>query len=176
MRQDAPMAFTANRTLRTIDKCASARCYVASALGFTEAGRDYYTRIYLPTLADVVEPVDPWSLITSEELAAAQAGNLTREMSLGIGRRNTAAIRSSHVLVAYLDGHDPATVGELAFAAGLGLPCMGLRTDLREAGGRGTVSLQIEAFILESGGIIYTSLDDLVAGLREFVSSLAVAA
>jgi nucleoside 2-deoxyribosyltransferase len=156
-----------------MDTHKSARCYVASPLGFTEAGRDYYSRVYLPTLATVIEPVDPWSLITSDDVAAAQAGTLTREMRLQIGRRNSAAIRSSDMLVAYLDGQDPATVGELAFAAGLGLPCLGLRSDLREAGGNGTVSLQIEGFIVESGGVVYASLGDLVTGLREFASRLA---
>lgn len=162
-------------TPRRIDKCTATRCYVASPMGFTEAGGDYYRRVYLPTLATVIEPVDPWSLITPEEYAAALSGGFTRAMSLEIGRRNTAAIRSSHMLVAYLDGHDPATVGELAFATGLGLPCIGLRTDFRDAKDN-VVNLQIEAFILESGGTIYTSLSDLVAGLREFVSSAALAA
>jgi nucleoside 2-deoxyribosyltransferase len=148
---------------------------VASPLGFTQAGRDYYERVYLPTLATVVEPVDPWSLINSDEVAAAQASALTREMSLAIGRRNSEAIRASDMLVAYLDGQDHGTVGELGFAAGLGKPCFGLRTDMREAGGSGTVGIQIEAFVLESGGTIYSSLEDLVAGLREAVSSLAPA-
>jgi nucleoside 2-deoxyribosyltransferase len=155
---------------------AAARCYVASSLGFTEAGREYYYRVYLPTLATVVEPVDPWALIKSEEVAAAQTGTLTHEMSVEIGRRNCAAIRSSDMFVAYLDGQDPATMGEMGFAAGLGLRCIGLRTDLREAGGGGTVSRQIEAFIVESGGSIHASLDDLVTGLRQLASSDALAA
>jgi hypothetical protein len=38
------------------------RCYVASPLGFTEAGRCYYGDVYLPALNSVVTPVDPWSL------------------------------------------------------------------------------------------------------------------
>ena len=49
---------------------ARARCYVASPLGFTEAGRDYYARVYLPALAEVVEPVDPWTLTGADEFAA----------------------------------------------------------------------------------------------------------
>ena len=41
---------------------ARPRCYVASPLGFTEAGRRYYADVYLPALAEVVTPVDPWTL------------------------------------------------------------------------------------------------------------------
>lgn len=168
------MTFDSPTPLRAANANTATRCYVASALGFTEAGRDYYARVYLPTLATVVEPVDPWALISSEEFAAAQAGQLTREMSLEIGRRNTEAIRSSHMLVAYLDGQQPdsGTVGELGFAAGMGLTCIGLRTDAR---GSDVASLQVETFVLESGGVIYTSLDELVAGLRTFVPRLALA-
>lgn len=170
------MTFNAPTTLHTTDKRTAVRCFVASAFGFTETGREYYQRVYLPTLATVVEPVDPWSLITSEEFAAAQASGPTREMSLEIGRRNAAAIRSSQMLVAHLDGHDPGTLGELGFAAGLGMPCFGLRTDFRDIGGVNVRSLQVETFILESGGIVYDSLDALVAGLRAFTSGVALAA
>jgi hypothetical protein len=38
------------------------------------------------------------------------------------------------------------------------------------------VSLQIEGFIVESGGVVYASLGDLVTGLREFASRLALVA
>lgn len=150
------------------------RGYVASPLGFTEAGRDYYERVYLPALATVVEPVDPWSLITPEEAAEAAEKGLDREMSLEIGRRNIEAIRSSDVVIAYLDGQEPdsGTVAELGFAAGLGRACFGLRSDLREAGEQGSVvSLQVEAFVLESGGAIYRSLLELVAGLEAHLVS-----
>jgi hypothetical protein len=174
----APMAFNPPSTLGTTDTGTGARprCYVASALGFTEAGRDYYARVHLPMLATVIDPVDPWALISGKQLAEAHAGGPTREMSLEIGRRNTAAIRSSDMLVAYLDGQDPGTIGELGFAAGLGLPCFGLRTDFRDAGGANVMSLQVETFVLEAGGVIYESLEDLVAGLRDYVSRLALAA
>lgn len=148
--------------------------YVASPLGFTEAGRDYYERVYLPALATVVEPVDPWSLITPGEAAEAAEKGLDREMSLEIGRRNIEAIRSSDVVIAYLDGQEPdsGTVAELGFAAGLGKACFGLRSDLREAGEQGSVvSLQVEAFVLESGGAIYRSLLELVAGLEAHLVS-----
>jgi nucleoside 2-deoxyribosyltransferase len=144
------------------------RCYVASPLGFDEPGRHYYNEIYLPALSTVVEPVDPWSLATAEEIDDAREAGMLREMCLEIGRRNTAAIRSSKLLAALLDGQEPdsGTVAELGYAAGLGMRCFALRSDLRQAGEEGvTVNLQIETFIIESGGAMTTTLADLVREL-----------
>jgi nucleoside 2-deoxyribosyltransferase len=144
------------------------RCYLASPLGFTEAGRDYYARVYVPALAAVVTAVDPWALTSPAEIAAAEAGGTERVLALEIGRRNAAAIRSCELLVAYLDGQEPdsGTVAELGYGAALGLRCFGLRSDLRQAGEAGVaVNLQVEAFIVESGGIVCATLDELVAAL-----------
>jgi nucleoside 2-deoxyribosyltransferase len=139
------------------------RCYVASPLGFTEAGRDYYARVYLPALATVVEPVDPWLLG-----ATVPESTDEREWALAIGRRNIEAIRSCQLLVAHLDGQEPdsGTVAELGYGAALGLRCFGLRSDLRQTGEPGVaVNLQVEAFIVDSGGMIAATLDELVAEL-----------
>lgn len=146
------------------------RCYVASPLGFTEAGRHYYEHVYLPALREVVEVVDPWSLTSSGEVEEALAAGREREIALEIGRRNGEAIRSCTLLAANLDGQeaDAGTVAEIGYGAALGLRCFGLRTDLRQSGELGVaVNLQVEAFILETGGRIATSLDDLVAALRD---------
>jgi nucleoside 2-deoxyribosyltransferase len=145
------------------------RCYVASPLGFTEAGRHYYATVFLPALATAVEPVDPWALMTDEDIAAVRAAGGERAAALQIGRRNTAAIRSCDMLAAYLEGQEPdsGTVAEIGFAAALGLTCFGLRTDSRQAGEAGvSVNLQVETFIVDSGGMIAASLDELVRGLR----------
>jgi nucleoside 2-deoxyribosyltransferase len=139
------------------------RCYVASPLGFTESGRDYYRRIYLPALAAVVTPIDPWSLDTY-----VPSGATERERALAIGRANLEAIRSCQLLVAHLDGQEPdsGTVAELGYAAALGLRCLGLRSDLRQSGEPGVaVNLQVEAFVADSGGMMVASLDELVAAL-----------
>lgn len=144
------------------------RCYIASPLGFTEAGRHYYERVYLPSLAEVVEPVDPWALTTPEELAEAQATGRLGELALTIGRRNAQAIRSCALLAAQLDGQevDSGTAAEVGFAAALGLRCFGLRSDLRQTGEPGVaVNLQLEAFIADSGGRVVATLEELVAAL-----------
>jgi nucleoside 2-deoxyribosyltransferase len=149
---------------------ARSRCYIASPLGFTEAGRDYYARVYLPVLARVVEPVDPWVLTNADEFAAAALAGIDaqRALALEAGRRNADAIRSCSLLVAYLEGQEPdsGTVVEVGYACGLGLNCFGLRSDLRLAGESGVaLNLQVEALIVASGGEIVGSLAALVAAL-----------
>jgi nucleoside 2-deoxyribosyltransferase len=144
------------------------RCYVASPLGFTEAGRQYYEHVYLPALGAVVEVVDPWSLTQPWEIEQAISAGRERDIALEIGRRNTEAIRSCELLAANLDGQeaDAGTVAEVGYAAALGLTCFGLRTDLRQSGELGVaVNLQVEAFVLESGGRIVGSLEELVRAL-----------
>lgn len=148
-----------------------ARCYVASPLGFTEAGRDYYARVYLPALARVVEPVDPWTLTPTDEFIAAAAAGVPaqRALALEVGRRNAAAIRSCSLLAAYLEGQEPdaGTIAEVGYACGLGLTCFGLRSDLRQAGEPGVaLNLQVESLIVASGGEVVGSLDALVAALK----------
>jgi nucleoside 2-deoxyribosyltransferase len=141
------------------------RCYVASPLGFSDPGRDWNTRVYLPALAEVVEPVDPWSLTSALEVVAAARRGTEAALCREIGRRNTEALRSCTLLVALLDGQelDAGTVAELGCGAALGLRCFGLRTDVRQTGETGArVNLQVEAFVLESGGAIAGSLDELI--------------
>jgi hypothetical protein len=144
---------------------ARPRCYVASALGFTAAGAYYYEHVYLPALSNVVEPVDPWALTTAQEVAEAQAGRREHDFALEIGRRNAEAIRSCTLLAAHIDGQevDSGTAAELGFAAALGLRCFAVRTDLRQSGEPGvSVNLQVEHFLVESGGALCGSLEELV--------------
>jgi len=141
---------------------------VASPLGFDETGRHYYRTVYLPALESVVDPFDPWALTTPEAIDAARAAGKLREMMLAIGRRNIEAIRSSELLVAVLDGQEPdsGTVAELGYAAALGIRCYGLRSDFRQTGYEGLVlNLQVETFLIESGGRLLTTLPDLLEAL-----------
>ena len=143
------------------------RCYIASPLGFTESGRDYYAR-YVQALVEHVDPVDPWTLTEPEEFAAAAAQDRVHAFGIEVGARNAAAIYSAHMLIAQLDGQevDAGTAAEVGYAAALGLPCVGIRSDLRASGEAGMhVNLQLEAFIVLSGGFIARSLGELVARL-----------
>jgi nucleoside 2-deoxyribosyltransferase len=152
------------------------RCYVASPLGFTEAGRHYYREILLPALAAVIEPVDPWSLTTDADIATARRHGQARALALEIGRRNISAIRSASLLAAVLEGQelDAGTAAELGYAAALGKPCFGVRSDLRQTGEEGvSVNLQVEALVVESGGRIVATLAELVETLREGAARLS---
>jgi nucleoside 2-deoxyribosyltransferase len=151
-------------------------CYVASPLGFSEAGRHYLQTAYLPVLSTVVTPIDPWSLVGDSEVDQARRAGRLRDLWLEIGRRNTNAIRSSSLLVALLDGQeaDSGTVAELGYAAALGKTCFGLRSDLRQCGEEDMViNLQIETFVLDSGGEIVSSLANLIEALRRAVESIS---
>lgn len=147
---------------------ARPRCYVASPFGFSEAGRDYYARRYLPALAEHVEPVDPWTLSLPEEFAAAAAEDRMHEFGIEVGARNAAAIRSAALLIAQLDGQevDAGTAAEVGYATALGHLCLAVRSDLRASGEPGMhVNLQLEAFIVLSGGFVARSLDELAERL-----------
>jgi nucleoside 2-deoxyribosyltransferase len=146
------------------------RCYLASGLGFTDAGAHYYEHVYLPALRRVVEPVDPWALTTPDEVAEARATKRERDLALEIGRRNADAIRGCTLVAAHLDGQeiDSGTAAEVGFAAGLGLRCFGLRTDLRQCGEPGvSVNLQVEHFVVASGGALCSTLGELVLALGD---------
>lgn len=149
------------------------RCYVASPLGFTEAGRRYYTETLISALARVVDPVDPWALTEKHEV---EAGGHRRDFWLEVGQRNAEAIDSCELLAAVLDGQevDSGTASEVGYAAASGLTCFGLRTDLRQSGEPGmAVNLQVEYFIERSGGRIAGSLEELVAALAAATSTPA---
>ncbi|WP_372791799.1 nucleoside 2-deoxyribosyltransferase [Paraconexibacter sp.] len=141
------------------------RTYVASPLGFTEAGRAYYTATLLPALARVVEVVDPWSLTTADEVTEHQSAGRHEDLNALIGARNAEAIRGCERLVAVLDGQEPdaGTCAEIGYAAALGLRIDAVRTDWRQAGEIGaTVNLQVQHFVEASGGRIVGSLAELV--------------
>ena len=145
------------------------RCYIASPLGFSEATRDYYRRVYLPTLAEFVEPIDPWSLTKPEEIEIAAKRDELRLMFLKVGERNTQAIETSDLIIAQLDGQevDSGTAAEIGYATARGTPCLAVRSDLRQSGEpQMACNLQVEGFIVQSGGWVSPSLGHLVTELR----------
>jgi nucleoside 2-deoxyribosyltransferase len=146
------------------------RCYMASPLGFSETTRDYYFTRYLPDLSGHVELVDPWSLSHADEFAAARVEGREREFAIEVGRRNVDAICSAQLLIAHFDGQevDSGTASEVGYAAARGLPCLAVRNDLRVCGEAGmSVNLQLEAFVVLSGGFVAKSLSELVERLAD---------
>lgn len=134
------------------------RAYVASPLGFSDATRGYYRDVFLPALGERFELADPWSLSAPGDAV------------LEIGRRNAAAIDGADLVVAHLDGQevDSGTAAEIGYACARGLPVLAIRSDWRQAGEEGAVvNLQVEAFVVLSGGFIARSLEALLARLDE---------
>jgi nucleoside 2-deoxyribosyltransferase len=152
------------------------RIYVASPLGFTEAGRLYSEQVVLPALrAAALEPLDPWAV--EAEIADVFAldrhdphrATRLHETNRLVGRRNAELIRSAAGMLAILDGDDvdSGTAAEIGYAAALRCPVVGLRTDLRVTGDNEAtlVNLQVEWFVEESGGVLTTALADAIASV-----------
>lgn len=148
---------------------ARPRCYIASPLGFSEATRGYYVNEYLPALATFIDPVDPWALSSKVEVDAARERGELRAMWLKIAERNTHAIQESSMLIAHLDGQelDSGTAAEVGYAASRGMPCLAVRSDIRVSGeDEMACNLQVEGFIVQSGGRVFRHLGELTTELR----------
>jgi nucleoside 2-deoxyribosyltransferase len=152
------------------------KIYVASPLGFTDAGRLYSNTVLLPAVrAAGFAPLDPWSV--SSEIArvfALDPDDPERARLLGatnrlVGRRNAEMIRDASGVLAILDGDDvdSGTAAEIGYAAALPRPVVGVRSDLRTTGDNEAtvVNLQVEWFIIDSGGRLTTSLHEALAAL-----------
>jgi len=163
-----------------VEATEAPKVYVAGPLGFTESGRQYHTTVVLPTLRSAgFEPLDPWDL--DDELQAVldlPKKNPDRDAQLptvnrAIGRRNAELIQNAAVVLAFLDGPDvdSGTAAEIGYAAALHRPVVGIRTDTRVSGDNEAtvVNLQVEWFVLESGGAFACDLDDAVAAIRHRV-------
>ncbi|HTW36531.1 MAG TPA: nucleoside 2-deoxyribosyltransferase [Rhizomicrobium sp.] len=154
------------------------KLYVASPLGFSEAGRQFYYDRLLPRLAACSCAIlDPWTLTDAAKIKAAsdlpygvERREAWRRLGAEIGRNNAAAIAACDVLFAVLDGPDidSGTAAEIGFAFALKKHIVGYRGDFRLAGDNdgAIVNLQVEYFIRQSGGTIVTTLDAIADALR----------
>jgi nucleoside 2-deoxyribosyltransferase len=80
-----------------------------------------------------------------------------------IFNKNLAALDSSDIIVAVLDGADvdSGTAWEIGYAYSKGKPVLGLKTDFRTLGIEGTVNLMIERSI-----VLCTSVPELLNRLK----------
>ena len=153
------------------------KIYLASPLGFSEAGRHFYTSVLIPFVAGLgYEILDPWALADSQKIDAVQRlpyGPEKRDawtvLNREIGATNRAAIDAADAVVAVLDGVDvdSGTAAEIGYAFAKGKPILGYRGDFRLAADNegSTVNLQVEYFIRQSGGDIIARVDDLATAL-----------
>jgi nucleoside 2-deoxyribosyltransferase len=86
------------------------------------------------------------------------------EINQQIGENNAELIRTSDVVLAYLNGPDvdSGTAAEIGYAYGLGKKIYGFRDDFRLSGDNygSKVNLQVEYFINASGGKIFTNPEE----------------
>lgn len=147
--------------------------YPAGPLGFSEAGRYFYEKVFIPMLKEIGFTVlDPWILTDAEIINEAiktpygvRQVKKWQKANKIIGANNAEAIKKSHIIVAILDGVDvdSGTASEIGFGAALNKPVIGYRGDFRlSADNVGSiVNLQVEYFINLNGGKITTSIDEL---------------
>jgi len=162
-----------------------ARIYMASPLGFSQAGRHFYDGVLVPFVRRLDFAVlDPWTLTDPARIAAVQAlpyGPTRREawrrLNHEMGATNRAAIDEAHGVVAVLDGVDvdSGTAAEIGYAFARGKLIVGYRGDFRlSADNEGsTVNLQVEYFIRESGGTIVERYEDLEPALAPLRGGIA---
>ncbi len=150
--------------------------YLAGPLGFTEPGRLYHETVLVrAVVAAGFDPLDPWDVV--DDIAAVFAlpvGDARRAEQLPavnrrIGARNAEMIRECSGVLALLDGSDvdSGTAAEIGYAAALGRPVIGLRSDIRTAGDNeaAVVNLQVEWFIEASGGRLTATLEEAISAL-----------
>src|SRR5881409_371216 len=92
----------------------AARIYMASPLGFSEAGRHFSNAVLVPFVAGLgYEVLDPWALADQAKIDAVQRlpygpekRDAWRKLNREIGATNRAAIDRADGVVAVLDGTD----------------------------------------------------------------------
>lgn len=153
--------------------------YVAGPYGFSLATKVFYDQVLLRAVAAIGwTALDPWADddgAIGRQFAAAEISegaariDALRTIDRALGRANEDLIRRADALLAILDGADvdSGTAAEIGFAAGLGLPTIGLRLDTRNTGDNdGTVvNLQVQHFIETRGGSVHRTLEGALDAL-----------
>jgi nucleoside 2-deoxyribosyltransferase len=157
------------------------KVYLASPLGFADSTRMFMYKQLIPKLTSVgVNIEDPWDAPRELDEQINNAKRITdldtrrkawTQIVRQLGERNARLIRDAQGVVAVLDGVDidSGTAAEIGYAAALGKWVIGYRGDFRRTGEDvgSEVNLQVEYFILRSGGEVVHSLDDLQTALRK---------
>ena len=156
------------------------KIYVASPFGFSEAGRLFLYEKLIPVLEELnLICIDPWKLTSQnliEEVDSIENESEKKREWIKLNRiiaeNNKHGIEESYGMLAVLDGTDvdSGTAAEIGFAAALNKKVCGYRSDFRRSGDNpgAVVNLQVEYFILNSGGRIVSNLSELKNELMRF--------
>ena len=163
------------------------KIYTAGPLGFCEADRNFHNNVVVPELRRLGHDIlDPWALTDRDQIERVcrlPYGPARREawrvLNVTIGRNNREAIDRCDAIFAVLDGVDvdSGTAAEIGYGFAKGKPILGYRSDLRLSGDNegATVNLQVEYFILSSGGRIIDTIAELPTALRELGNDMIAA-
>jgi nucleoside 2-deoxyribosyltransferase len=150
------------------------KLYVASPLGFSEAGRYFLKESFMPLLRKMnFEILDPWEVVMKQDTKEILKGakSMPREQAIEIGKMNARMIREADAVLAVLDGPDvdSGVASEIGYACGVGKKILGYRGDFRLSTDIAScsVNIQVESFVKASGGELYTTLDDVMKSLSE---------
>ena len=158
------------------------KIYIASPLGFSEVGREFYGQRLIPAVERLgYRVLDPWKLTSPKEITAVKSmrygsrkRNKWRRINIQIGSNNRTAIDKCDAVLAVLDGTDvdSGTASEIGYAFAKGKPILGYRGDFRlSSDNEGSlVNLQVEYFIRQSGGEIIARFGDLSRALTKIAA------
>lgn len=147
--------------------------YIASPLGFFEAGRYFLEHKLLPLVSSSgYGYIDPWALVPAEMINKVQQMpyGLERkaaytDLNKHIGTQNALSIDKCIGILAVLDGVDvdSGTAAEIGYCVGKSKPVLGYRSDFRLAADNegSIVNLQVEFFIKMNNGIIVNTLEEV---------------
>ncbi len=155
--------------------------YLAGPLGFLEAGQSFQKALGEIVRNNRCQPLDPWGGPDPfEAVKMMPEGHEKRDkltqLDMATAEKNRCMIEQAKAVLAVLDGSDvdSGTAAEIGYAFARGKVIIGYRGDTRlSSDNEGTtVNLQVEYFILESGGKkgkIVTSKDQIGPELQALV-------
>ena len=156
------------------------KIYIASPLGFSEAGREFYYKKRIPLLIyNGFEVINPWELTPKNEIEKIQNMDYGKEKKLAwqnqnmiIAENNRVGIDDCDFMLAVLDGTDvdSGTASEIGYAFAKEKKVVGYRGDFRLSSDNegGMVNLQVEYFIRKSHGTIVTNASEILSELNKF--------
>jgi nucleoside 2-deoxyribosyltransferase len=157
------------------------RIYLAGPLGFSEFGRTGQAELIHMLIDLGYKVVDPFALAPTDEIERiARLTSLDaqrdawRDLNLRIGENNCKAIDACDALLAVLDGQevDSGAAAEIGYAFARGKTILGYRGDFRLAADNigSIVNLQVEYFIIASGGMIVATISEIAPSLVRLFS------